>query len=348
MKRLLHLLLFIPVLSFAQTYTYSTLTSFAAGGPSGPSSLIIDDSGNLYGTSSSGGKSGFGTMFKVTSKGVLTVLHSFNGKTDGSAPNSLARDIRQGNLYGTTPTTVFKMVPGKNGSYTLSTIYTNTVNQGLGAAALDSNGNLYGTGQDCTLYLPCIWEIPSSGKWTDLYDGCCVGVMNATSNLVADKTGSLYVGLGFDDIAGGGYVLQYPSGNEYGANTLPNGIDSLRQDSAGNIYGSAFGNSGGADNLGLVLKLTSTGTLSTLYNFCSLPNCADGSNPGNLTLDSKGDVFGTNTAGVFKLTSAEVESTIYTGSVGVGLVMDKSENLYGTTDQGANGLGSVYKLAKKN
>ncbi len=54
-------LLGVASVAHTQTYPFSTLASFQAGGPSGPSSLIIDNSGNLYETSVGGGKSGFGT-----------------------------------------------------------------------------------------------------------------------------------------------------------------------------------------------------------------------------------------------------------------------------------------------
>ena len=56
-------IVFLPVLSVAQTYTYSTFYSFAKGtSPSG--SLIIDGSGNLYGLSS-GGTHDAGRVYKI-------------------------------------------------------------------------------------------------------------------------------------------------------------------------------------------------------------------------------------------------------------------------------------------
>jgi uncharacterized repeat protein (TIGR03803 family) len=218
---------------------------------------------------------------------------------------------------------------------------------------LDSKGNLYGTGygnvtaQTCPWDDACLWEIPAGGVLTNLYDSPFVGDTEATSNIIMDQNGSLFAGFAFEDISGGGYVLEYPSGDELGEQDLPAGITSLRQDATGDIYGSAYGNQGGGDNLGIVFKLTVAGVFSTLYNFCSIPTCPDGSNPGNLTLDSKKNIFGTNTVGVFELTAAGVESTIYSGTVGTGLVMDKSGNLYGTTfSGGSKKLGSVFKLTK--
>lgn len=62
--------------------------------------LIRDSTGNLYGTTNSGGSSYFGTVFKLNAKGKETILHTFLG-SDGRLPElGLVRDTK-GNLYGT-------------------------------------------------------------------------------------------------------------------------------------------------------------------------------------------------------------------------------------------------------
>jgi len=62
---------------------------------------VRDASGNLYGTTYSGGHT-YGTVFKLDASGKETVLHSFTGGADGQYPSAgLARDSA-GNLYGTT------------------------------------------------------------------------------------------------------------------------------------------------------------------------------------------------------------------------------------------------------
>jgi uncharacterized repeat protein (TIGR03803 family) len=90
-----------------ETLVHSFAGSPADGGvPSGglPSAdLVRDAAGNLYGTTYSGGASGYGIVFKLDTADQETILHSFAGPpTDGGYPNAgLVRDAA-GNLYGTT------------------------------------------------------------------------------------------------------------------------------------------------------------------------------------------------------------------------------------------------------
>jgi uncharacterized repeat protein (TIGR03803 family) len=79
------------------SFTGGTDGSYPWGG------VIRDSKGNLYGTTSAGGASGAGVVFKVDTSGNETVLYSFTGGADGATPLwvVLARDSA-GNLYGTT------------------------------------------------------------------------------------------------------------------------------------------------------------------------------------------------------------------------------------------------------
>jgi uncharacterized repeat protein (TIGR03803 family) len=64
--------------------------------------LVRGSDGTFYGTTQSGGSSGgYGTIFKVTSSGKLTTLHSFNGTGDGAAPYGSLVLASNGNFYGT-------------------------------------------------------------------------------------------------------------------------------------------------------------------------------------------------------------------------------------------------------
>jgi len=66
----------------AQTFkTLLSLNGTDGNGPAGP--LVQGTDGNFYGTTSSGGAYGNGTVFKITPRGTLTTLHSFD-QTDGA------------------------------------------------------------------------------------------------------------------------------------------------------------------------------------------------------------------------------------------------------------------------
>ena len=83
--------------------TETVLHTFLGGsdGAHPKGSLISDGKGNLYGTTSSGEGLHGGTVFRITTAGVLTELHTFLG-SDGYSPNAgLAMDA-QGDLFGTT------------------------------------------------------------------------------------------------------------------------------------------------------------------------------------------------------------------------------------------------------
>jgi uncharacterized repeat protein (TIGR03803 family) len=80
--------------------------------------LVLDDQGNLFGTTAGGGPSNDGTVFKVTPTGVETVLHNFKDRKNGFQPRTGLVLDTNGNLYGTTlyggtfgAGTVFKVVP---------------------------------------------------------------------------------------------------------------------------------------------------------------------------------------------------------------------------------------------
>ncbi|MGA2373128.1 MAG: choice-of-anchor tandem repeat GloVer-containing protein [Candidatus Korobacteraceae bacterium] len=93
---------------------------------------------------------------------------------------------------------------------------------------------------------------------------------------------------------------------------------SLVQGSDGNFYGTTY--SGGANDYGTVFKITPTGTLTTLYSFCSQTNCVDGKYPyAGLVQGSDGNFYGTTSLGggahrwgtVFKITSSGTLTTLH-------------------------------------
>jgi uncharacterized repeat protein (TIGR03803 family) len=118
--------------------------------------VIVDPSGNLYGTTFDGGDNGGGVVYELSPNGAgwnFTVIYSLTGGYSGPY-NKLTRDLN-GNLYGTTTTsgasslgTVFKLSPA-NGSWTFTDLYDfpggNDGGFPYGALAVDANGNIFGT-----------------------------------------------------------------------------------------------------------------------------------------------------------------------------------------------------------
>lgn len=108
------------VFTLAPSGKETVLYSFAGGndGAYPYSGLIKDNAGNLYGTTTQGGKDGVGTVFRLAPDGVETVLHAFTGTPDGAHPDAGVIQDKSGNLYGTTIGggaygfgTVFKLAP---------------------------------------------------------------------------------------------------------------------------------------------------------------------------------------------------------------------------------------------
>lgn len=71
------------------------------GGANPRSGLVQGPDGALYGTTSAAGQNGFGSVFKVTSSGTFSVLHTFSGGSDGKSPHAELLLAGDGKLYGT-------------------------------------------------------------------------------------------------------------------------------------------------------------------------------------------------------------------------------------------------------
>ncbi|HEY3778762.1 MAG TPA: choice-of-anchor tandem repeat GloVer-containing protein [Rhizomicrobium sp.] len=90
------------VFRIAPDGTETILYDFTGGsdGAHPAAGLLLDKKGNLYGTTQSGGSNDEGTVFKLSARGSLTVLNTFNGQGDAPVANLLAG--ANGMLYGTT------------------------------------------------------------------------------------------------------------------------------------------------------------------------------------------------------------------------------------------------------
>lgn len=99
---------------------YQSLHSFSySDGASPIGALLLGSDKMLYGTTTSGGSSGCGTVFKINPKnGITTTLHNFDN-TDGCQPSAALIQGRDGMLYGTT----YYGGPYGNGDYGYGTVF---------------------------------------------------------------------------------------------------------------------------------------------------------------------------------------------------------------------------------
>ena len=226
--------------------TLTTLHDFSAvakdtgangDGSSPDAALIVGRDGNFYGTTFAGGEGGQGTVFRLTSTGTLTTLHSFgslsNGTSgtnqDGGAPIGLVQ-ADDGNFYGTT----YQGGPGGNGTiFRLTPTGTLTVLHGF--AATDASGfNADGAAPNGTLI---------QGSDGNFYGATSAGGAAGTGTLFQmTPTGTLTSLYHFG-------TLDELRDNAAGAD--PNGVI---QGPDGDFYGTT--DAGGVQGLGTVFKLT--------------------------------------------------------------------------------------------
>jgi uncharacterized repeat protein (TIGR03803 family) len=310
-------------------YTRTTLASFANNNGKEPlGGLVLDSSGDLFGTTVFGGASNDGTVFELSPAGGgynLTTLVSFNN-SDGAQPlyGSLALDSSSGDLFGTTSAggasgsgTVFELSPAGGGSYNLTTLvsFSSSGASPHGGLVLDSSsGNLFGTTSvGGTSGDGTVFELSPAGGGS--YNLTTLISFNNNTNgavpygdLVLDSsTGDLF-GTTTDSPDGGGgtvFKLSPAGGGSYNLTTLAIFTDSdgdsptggLVLDGSSNLFGTT--SSGGASENGTVFELSPAGGGS--YNLISLIsfNTSDGAQPyGNLALDSRnGNLFGTTSLG---------------------------------------------------
>jgi uncharacterized repeat protein (TIGR03803 family) len=193
------------------TWTEQVVYSFA--GPDGAAPVngpVIDQSGHLYGTTSSGGSGGFGAIYQLSRSGSIwteSVLHSFQSLSDGLTPSTGAFLDPSGNLFGATQAggvggggTVFELTPLGNGNWNLRTLYGfsgSSLGSSYRTLVMDRAGNLYGTASgDGMKQHGSVFKLTwSNGAWsyTSLHDftgGTDGGTPFGT--LAFDATGNIY------------------------------------------------------------------------------------------------------------------------------------------------------------
>jgi uncharacterized repeat protein (TIGR03803 family) len=322
--------------------TLAVLHSFChtdcGDGASPVAGLIQGSDGAFYGTTYSGGASGKGTVFRLSAKGKITTLHTFDG-TDGASPEGGLVQATDGNFYGTTYSggtgstcfthgcgTVFRITP-KGGLTTLYLFCTQSYcpdgSNPVGTLIEGSDREFYGTtstgggyNSSCIGGCGTVFKINSHGKLTTLYrfcaqSGCTDGTL-PTGNLV-QATGGYFYGT---TLVGGGSFNCY------------------------NPYGPGCGS---------VFEITPAGHLTTLHNF---GNGDAGSPWAGMVQDTDGRLYGTTTGGtvtlgtVFKMAVGSrpfVETRPTFGKIGAAVEI-LGTKLNGTTRVSFNGTAAVFTV----
>jgi uncharacterized repeat protein (TIGR03803 family) len=259
------------------------------------------------------------------------VLYNFQNGRDGGLPQAGLVFDSAGNLYGTTNGggtsavgTVFKLLPTRGGVWTEKVLHSFTGGtdgaRPTASLTLDANGNLYGTTQ-------------------------AGGTGNGVVFKLSPHHGTTWTETVLHTFTGG-LDGQFPSSN-------------VIFDSFGNLYGTTA--AGGSKNFGVVFQLTPspTGWVETvLHNF--LGGSDQQSPSGSLTMDRRGRIYGTCTAGVgsvYRLTKNATtgkwsyRQLYYFGNGGGeeplgGLVVDSQFRIFGTTYVGCCGFGNVFELVQ--
>jgi uncharacterized repeat protein (TIGR03803 family) len=361
--------------------------------------LVFDSVGNLYGTANSGGTGsgcqfGCGAVYRLTRSGPKwseQVLYSFNHDYDAAFPLYGVVLDNQGNIYGTAPNggdpttcycgAVYELSPSVQGwkESVLKIFDYSTGEVPREVPTLDALGNIYGTtsgagSQDAG----DVFELsPSEGggwNYSEIYAFVALrGGSTPYSGLTPDSSGNYYGTTSDGGSYGAGTVFELsPTASGWTETTLyhftggddggtPN--SGVVFDRRGNLYGTTL--LGGTSNVGVVYKLSrgkGNWSISVLYTFSG---GNDGGSPGwgNVTLDPRGDLYGTTHYGgyfqygtIYKLTAAPVgpwQETILhhfaNGKDGgypyAGVVLDGKGNVYGTTTTGGTyGAGVVYEI----
>jgi uncharacterized repeat protein (TIGR03803 family) len=367
----------VSLLCVAGAQTVSTVYNFAGGTTSGANpwyvTLVQGTDGQLYGTTYNGGSHGKGTAFKVSTAGVFTLLHSFNGgASDGAYPTGGFTLGSDGNLYGTTQMggsgsqgVVFKMTT--SGTVTLL----HTFNAGTdgafpwGPPILASDGNYYGTTSAGSKNNGLVYKITSTGTFTTVYkfDGTHGTYPIAPPTQGVD--GFLYVPVSEGGASFCGTIVKLSTAgvlNSYYSFPCTSGgsfpIGPLVQNASGTFYSTT--QNGGANNEGTIYEVSTGLSASVMYSFGSF--FGDGYYPSaGLFLGTDGNYYGSTAEGgsfddgsLFNISTSASYNQLYSFNNSANLLQMAPLSppveyttglLYGVTEfGGTTNQGTVYSL----
>ncbi|HEV2211232.1 MAG TPA: choice-of-anchor tandem repeat GloVer-containing protein [Verrucomicrobiae bacterium] len=329
-------LLIFGCTSPAASQVFQELYSFEPFGTNGDGpygGLIQARDHNYYGTTFYGGAWDCGTLYKMTTNGVLTIIASFNGTTTDQHPITQLVEANDGSFYGATvyPSRIFEATPD---------------------GTLTSAGGGIGT-----IMSPIL----------QARDGCLY-VVDMGDPAAYAGTDSIYDGSisRFNEGGGpGGGVYQFARASHPENGYYPSG--GLVQAPDGNFYGVT--SEGGAYGYGVAYRLTTNGNYAVLCSFSRGPALNDAVYPyGRLLLASDGNLYGVAGAYyedgyLFRLTTNGVLTTlvrfgtwdaqgqlVWGQTPNAGLIEANDGNFYGTTMYGGDprfwptGLGTVFRV----
>ncbi len=300
---------------------FSLIQSFADWGQTPNGSLLKGDDGYFYGMTNKGGTYNYGSIFKMSAAGGVTVLRELSYNTDGGYPDGELIRGADGLYYGMTVSgglngygTIFKI--SASGAYTVIRNLSSADGANPhGHLTLGSDGNYYGISYRGGVNgYGAIFKLAPDGTYTILHslDYTADGGYSYSS-LTEGKDGNLY-GVTYSD--GTNYSGTIFKVTKSGAYTVlrylkpADGVNpecDLIQATDGNFYGTCY--KGGSNGVGTIFKITPAGIYTVIRN---LAYATDGGYPyGSLLQHSDGLLYGMMTAGgangagtVYKLTLA--------------------------------------------
>jgi uncharacterized repeat protein (TIGR03803 family) len=351
---------------------FTNLVLFNGANGSNPSGELTQEvDGSFYGTTTSGGVNGYGTVFRIASDGQLVTLISFNN-TNGASPYGRLAQGSDGWLYGTTSGggsngygTVFKLATNGSLASLMSFNSTNGAQPRQGLAQ-GSDGQFYGTAAfGGTNGGGTLFRIATNNPFSSLFSfdargytpyGGVVQGPNGNFYGTTFQGGAYSNGIVYQLTTNGGFTVIYSfKGSSDGANSYAG----LIQGTDGNFYGTTF--YGGSNGFGTIFKVTPGGAFSSIFSFggtngaypqASLLQAADGNFYG--TTQNGGpytNQFGTGYGTVFRLGMDGTFTSLFSfngtngGYPRAGLTRGVDGSFYGTTTYGGTSdNGTVFRL----
>jgi uncharacterized repeat protein (TIGR03803 family) len=300
--------------------TFTKLHDFnvtdGAEGNNSLATLVVGPDGALYGSTESGGTGfsvshpgGYGTLFRVDTKGSFTKLYDFNG-TDGYGPEAALVVGPDGALYGSTPQggsnadgTLFQLE--RNGTSTKLHDFNGTEgSQPSAALVLGPDGALYGAAQfgaAPNIGGGSLFRLETNGTFTKVYAFNGTNGYQPVAPLVVGPDGALYGSTSLGGTngpgSGNGTLFRLWADGTFTKLHDFNGIDGALPYAAlvvgldGALYGSTW--HGGFGGAGTLFRADTNGTFAKLHDF----EGPDGSDPGPLVLGADGALYGSTWLG---------------------------------------------------